>query len=375
MNENLWVMKTPKEVDIDITSRCNLRCKHCSHFTSAGDVSYDLPTEEWLKFFEELNQCAVMKVTLCGGEPFFRDDLKELIEDIVYNRMRFSILSNGTLITDEMAAFLASTGRCNGVQVSVDGSNPTAHEALRGEGTFLKTIEGIKTLKKNQVRIAVRVTIHRDNVRDLEKIAKLLIEDIGLAGFSTNSVSYLGLCRQNAKEIQLTVEEYSLVMETLLKLNKKYNNRITAMAGPLAAAKNWLEMKEGRSQKREDTEGKGYLRSCGGVLTKIAVRADGVIIPCLQMSHIELGRINQDSLKEIWQSHPELKKLRERRNLPLSELEFCQDCEYINYCRGGCPALAYTITGNIYNSSPDVCLRRFLEAGGKLPKEELLAYA
>ncbi len=86
---------------------CNLRCKYCSHFSGAGDVGRDLPAEEWLRFFEELNRCAVLNVTLQGGEPFCREDLEELIEGIVRNRMRFNILSNGTLITDEIAAFLA----------------------------------------------------------------------------------------------------------------------------------------------------------------------------------------------------------------------------------------------------------------------------
>ena len=77
------VMRTPKSVDLAITNRCNLRCKYCSHFTSAGDVGQDLPKEEWLQFFAELNRCAVMDVTLQGGEPFYRGDLKELIEGIV----------------------------------------------------------------------------------------------------------------------------------------------------------------------------------------------------------------------------------------------------------------------------------------------------
>ena len=108
-------MKTPKSIDLDITNKCNLCCKYCAHFTSAGDVDNDLSKEEWLKFFEELNRCAVMRVTIAGGEPFFRPDLKELIDGIVRNRMRFSILSNGTLITDDMTSFLASTGRCDSV--------------------------------------------------------------------------------------------------------------------------------------------------------------------------------------------------------------------------------------------------------------------
>ncbi len=73
------LMNTPRSVEISITNRCNLRCTYCSHFTSAGDVDQDLPTHEWLTFFEELGRCAVMGVTLEGGEPFCREDLRELI--------------------------------------------------------------------------------------------------------------------------------------------------------------------------------------------------------------------------------------------------------------------------------------------------------
>jgi len=141
-------MKTPKSVDIEITNQCNLRCSYCSHFTSKGDVDQDLPTGEWLQFFEELNRCTVMDVCLQGGEPFVRDDFKELVEGIVRNHMRFSILSNGTLITDDAAAFLASTGRCNSVQISIDGSVDTTHDAFRGKGNFHRAVSGLKSLMK-----------------------------------------------------------------------------------------------------------------------------------------------------------------------------------------------------------------------------------
>jgi SynChlorMet cassette radical SAM/SPASM protein ScmE len=348
------LMKTPRSVDLSITNRCNLRCTYCSHFTGAGDVDQDLPKEEWLQFFEELNRCAVMNVTIGGGEPFCRKDLSELIEGIVRNRMRFNILSNGTLITDEMADFLASTGRCDGVQVSIDGSVPTTHDACRGEGNFLKAMQGIKSLQKYNVPVPIRVTIHRKNVRDLENVAKLLLEDIGVPSFSTNAASHMGLCRQNAEQVQLTAEDRSVAMEALLKLEKKYNGRINATAGPLAEGRDWLEMEKALLDGQESVDGRGYLTSCNGPMNTLAARADGVMVPCGQMSHLELGRINKDGLEKVWQE--------------LNEFEFCQGCEYINYCTGNCPALAYTILGKENHPSPDACLKRFLEAGGRLPE-------
>jgi SynChlorMet cassette radical SAM/SPASM protein ScmE len=309
-----------------------------------------------------------MNVTLQGGEPFYRKDLNELVGGIVENRMRFNILSNGTLITDEMAALLASTGRCDGVQVSIDGSVPTTHDACRGEGNFLKAMQGIKSLQKYNVSVPVRVTVHKHNVRDLENVAKLLLEDIGLPSFSTNVASYMGLCRKNTEQVQLTAEERSLAMEALLELEKKYNGRISATAGPLAEGKSWLEMEKARRDRKQDIPGRGHLSGCNGPMETLAVRADGVMVPCIQMSHMELGRINRDSLQQVWQQNVELNRLRERHKIPLSDFEFCQGCEHINYCTGNCPALAYTILGKEDHPSPDACLKRFLEAGGRLPE-------
>jgi SynChlorMet cassette radical SAM/SPASM protein ScmE len=355
------LMKTPRSVFIEITNRCNLRCKYCSHFDSPGDMGIDLPTEEWLRFFEELNSCAVMEVSLSGGEPFCRDDFRELLTGIIKNRMRYNILSNGTLISDEMAKFIASTHRCNSIQISLDGSIPEIHDACRGFGSFEMAVEGIDCLKRYKLPLDVRVTINRHNVKDLENIARFLLEEIELPSFSTNSATHFGLCKSNAKQVQLTPEEHHLAMNTLHMLNKRYSGRIYAQAGPLANLKAWNRMKKDLSLGLEETPSVGHLTSCGGLNTKIAIRSDGVIVPCNFLGHIELGRINKDKLKEIWHHHPLLIRLRERYKIPLTNFEFCRECDYIRYCRGGCPAVAYNILGNENHPSPDSCLKRFLE--------------
>ncbi len=101
----------------------------------------------------------------------------------------------------------------------------------------------------------------------------------------------------------------------------------------------------------------------------MAVRSDGVMTPCTQLPHMELGRINRDSLETVWREHPELKRLRARRQIPLSDFDYCRDCEFRPYCRGGCPANAYELTGdeNRPVHSPDSCFRAFRDAGGEIP--------
>ncbi len=102
-------------------------------------------------------------------------------------------------------------------------------------------------------------------------------------------------------------------------------------------------------------------------MTKLAVRADGTMIVCAQLPDMELGRITEDNLREVWQNHPELNRFRRRSEIPLDAFDFCRRCPYIPYCTGNCPALAYTITHDAWHPSPDACLRNFLKSGGTLP--------
>jgi SynChlorMet cassette radical SAM/SPASM protein ScmE len=361
------LMRSPSKMEVAITSKCNLRCLYCSYFTSPADVPEDLPTSEWLTFFEELGRLAVLRVTIEGGEPFIRPDLPELIEGIIKNRLRFEILTNGTLVTDELAALLAGTRRCDVVQVSIDGSKPETHDTCRGDGNFSRAVRGLQHLKRHGVPVTVRVTINRSNVEDLPEVARFLLDDLGLPNFSTNSADNLGVCRSQADKVQLSVSDRTRAMALLWELQEKYPGRIQAAAGPLFEARDWLKITKAMREGQKPDPGRGHLIACGGVYSKLAVRADGVMVPCIQLSHLELGRINQDDLGEVWRHHPELTHLRERQQTPLSDFPFCQGCEYLPYCSGGCPALSYTRTNKENQPVSDGCLRYFLAQGGRLP--------
>jgi len=360
------VMRTPRSLSLEITARCNLRCSYCYFFNNAAVDYRDLPAEEWLRFFDELGSLGVMTLCLAGGEPFIRKDLPVLIEGIVRNRMRYSFLSNGGLIDDAIAALIAATGRCENVQISVDGSCAEVHDSCRGAGAFEGAVRGIRTLQRHGIYVAVRVTIHRNNVHDLDNIARFLLEDLGLPDFSTNSAGYMGTCCGNADTVLLNIKERQTAMATLQRLAQEYPGRISANAGPLTDVRMWGRMEAARLAQAPAFHNGGRLTGCGCPRTKISVRADGAIVPCNMLEHVVLGRINQDSLAEVWKNSPELNQLRTRNAIPLDGFAFCAGCDYIPYCTGNCPGLAYTLTGSIDHPSPDACLRNFLKDGGTL---------
>lgn len=362
----------PEALDIDITTHCNLRCSYCSHFSSDGDVDTDLSLKEWREFFSECGSLGIMSICLCGGEPFCRGDIRDIIQGIVDNRMRFSILSNGSLIDGEMAEFLKQTRRCSSVQVSIDG--PAAvHDRFRGKGSFEKALGGLKNLLRCGVPVTSRVTLNKDNYRFLPETVKLLLEELEIPGISTNSASYFGLCRENHESLALNAAEFSEAMAVIRELENRYPGRISAMAGPQAGRNAWRKMEKavsGDAELRQSLKC-GFLGSCGCVWSKMAVRADGIMTPCGQLPQIELGRINRDGLRDTWLNSPGLARLRRRHEIRLAAFASCRDCRYREFCRGGCPAAAYTIFGdvNVPNLSIDSCYREFLEQGGKLPPE------
>jgi SynChlorMet cassette radical SAM/SPASM protein ScmE len=351
------VMRIPREVEVQITSRCNLRCRYCSFFDHPEPEYRDLPTEEWLGFFDELGGLGVMKVTLTGGEPFMRKDLPLLIDKIVRNRMRYTILSNGALIRDEMAGFLAATGRCDVVQVSIDGSAPPTHDVFRGKGSFARSVRGLKALIHHRVPATSRVTVHRGNVSDLAATVRLLLEEIGLPSISVNSAGALGSCQRNREQVLMTVSQRQEAIESLLRLADAYPGRIKANAGPLAEARHGGE---------PPFPSGGKLTACRCPRSKIVVRSDGVVVPCTLLPHMEVGRINRDSLAGLWSESPILAGLRDRVSIPLRDFPFCEGCAFTDYCTGNCPALAYTAVGRVDHPDPNACLRKFLAERGAI---------
>jgi SynChlorMet cassette radical SAM/SPASM protein ScmE len=352
------LMPTPRELDLEITSRCNARCKYC-YYLNNEEVTYeDLPTSRWLEFFEEMGRARVMRVCVGGGEALLREDFFELIDGIVRNRMRFQLMTNGRLITPEIARRLRETGRCESVQVSLDGSRAAVHESMRGKGSFKPALNAIRVLREAGLPTTVRVTIHPRNLDDLSATARLLLEEICLPAFSTNSASSLGTRTKYGDSILLTPAQRLRAIRIMAELDARYPGRIQAAAGPLADWKAFNEMESARLSGKP-IPGRGRLVGCGSLFSRMTVRADGAYVPCVTLPQIVLGYIGKDLLAKVWRTSPRFNTLRRRNRIPLERFEECRGCEYLSSCTGSCAGSALSLTGDANRPSPDSCLRRF----------------
>jgi SynChlorMet cassette radical SAM/SPASM protein ScmE len=362
-------LSTPKHVEIAVTGRCNLRCRYC-FYAEEMTAHADLPADVWLAFFDELSRLAVMEVGLTGGEVFTRPDLFDLIDGITARRMRYSLCSNGTLLDEQMLARFAAGKRrlrLNFIQLSVDGSRAEIHNRSRPD-SFEATLRALRLLKEAEFPVVVRVTINPHNLGDLDGIARLLLDDIGLPSFSTNETFPMGNGCTNQSEVTLGPRGQYAAIRTLDRLLERYPGRITALAGPLAKRRAYAEMEESRrTGVKTPRWDMGFLTACGCVFSRLGVLHNGDIVPCPVLHRQVLGNLCRDSIADIWQHHPVLTALRERRSIPMHEVPGCEDCEWTAYCNGSCPGVAQETTGNFNLANPDDCFRRFL-AGNQLAR-------
>lgn len=355
---DLKVMSSPKHVDIAITGKCNLACQYCFYADEMVARS-NLPTERWLAFFDELGSLGVMSVTLTGGEVFTRPDLFELIDGIIANRMRYSLLSNGTMITEETLKQFEigkRRQRLDSIQVSVDGSSAEVHDLSRPK-SFKRALRGLKLLKEAGYPITVRVTVNRHNVDDLENVAHLLLEEVGLSSFTTNEAYACGATDRTEEDIILTPTQREKAMKVLTRLAEQYDNRISATAGPLILARELKTIDTMLVNGQTSLPGRGTLSSCGGVFTQLSILHDGTIVPCHVLSTIRLGIIGVDNLRDVWLNHVTMTALRQRREIPLGFLETCRGCAYQGFCTGGCPGGALYANGDFNTRNPMSCYR------------------
>ncbi|MFO8182579.1 MAG: radical SAM protein [Candidatus Aegiribacteria sp.] len=359
-------LSAPVSMDLSITGRCNLSCRYC--FYADEMVSRDdLTTEEWKLAFEKLGEARVMRVVLTGGEVFTRPDLFQLIDSLIANRMRYSILTNGTLIDEETAdSFMKGKRalRLDSVQVSVDGSTAEVHDRSR-PGSFHGAVRGLELLKDRGLPVTARVTVSKHNMDDLEGISRLLLDRLELPAFSICDASPIGTGCTFERELVLDHRDTlkaGLKMEELLE---RYPGRITASAGPLARLRAYRAMETARrTGKLADGWRMGCFSACGGVFENAAVLHDGSVVPCSMLHDLRMGSILTDDLLDLWRNSPVMNALRRRYRLPLSTVPECSDCPWVEYCNGSCPGIVQQMQGTFLRPDWRACYRDFLLENG-----------
>lgn len=141
---------------------CNIACLHC--FISCGPKNHQhefMSVEQVRAALAEASRQGVREYYFTGGEPFLHPSIRALIL-MTLAQGPLTILTNGMLIDDQMAAWLGETFQTASysldLRVSLDGLTPGDNDKVRGKGTFDKIIAGITRLAHYGLNPVITVT-------------------------------------------------------------------------------------------------------------------------------------------------------------------------------------------------------------------------
>lgn len=150
---------TPWGVELEITERCNLRCRHCLQ----GNYSHQMTFDKARAILEFLAEVGVFEVSVIGGEPFVHPDILQILR--ICNQYEFvtNVVTNGTLIGPEKIKVLSSM-RSLIVFVSLDGLGKV-HDLNRGKGVFVKVDKAVRQMVEMGVRVEFIFTLMSTNIK------------------------------------------------------------------------------------------------------------------------------------------------------------------------------------------------------------------
>lgn len=310
------------------TASCNFSCDYC--FVLKDKISNDcdcIISDETLykgiDFFFKSNTADKPLVTFYGGEPLLAPNVIyktiNYIENVLKKDINKKIITNGTLVTDEIALYLAEHDF--DVNVSLDG-NKQAQDAFRvynnKQSTFDDVVKGINTLKKYGNSIKILMTVGDFNANDLEVHVDTLL------GLEPTTVAFNlpKALQYNDNQIEHNMNYQQLLEKYLICVNKCYEKHIPE--GHMAdIVFGFL---------RDDIQ----YRPCHGCGKQIALTPNGLIGPCQAYLGTKKYFSKLDSYENISElrNNPDFKKW---NNITMTNCEKCQKCYLRPVCSGDCP--------------------------------------
>lgn len=352
----------------NITQRCNLKCKHC-YAAGVADISQELTHAEALRAIDGFAAFGCPVLLFSGGEPFIREDILELATYARQKGLRVVFSTNGTCITEEIAKKIAAIG-VSYVGISIDGVRET-HDAFRGvPGAYERSLAAIRYCREAGVKVGLRVTLTRANVKEIPSIFQLMREE-NIPRICLYHLVYTGR-GADLKSEDLSHEESRaavdcIINETKASFEAGHPLEVLTVDNHCDAPYLWMRMvKEGAPNAEEVLK---LLQMNGGNSSGnglSCVSWDGTVYPDQFWRDKPLGNVKEKPFGEIWGNPLEGSFLHQLRHKPEHVTGRCKTCRFLNLCGGNFRARAEAATGDVWGEDP-ACYLTDEEISGTLP--------
>jgi radical SAM protein with 4Fe4S-binding SPASM domain len=320
----------------ELTPRCNLDCKMCYVHLNPGQIKgEELTTEQWISLIDDACRAGMMYATLTGGECLLHPGFKKIYEHLQASGVLVTILTNGTLLDEEMVVWIADKSPQR-VQISVYGSSPGGYKAVTGcAEAFHKVDRAIELIEKAGIPFNLAITVSRQMLNDFEATLRYCKSK---KPSSCNINPWPFEPREGTGRVY---EDYAPSLDEQVKIfriqDKLRDENIQAHYCEGQAEKT------GKETERTFCPEKGI--ACSAGRNSFSVSWDGRMLPCSIFNFAEAYPL-RDGFLNSWQSMN--RKCREYLN-PVE----CVGCEYYSVCRS-CPAGHYLRVGQGC-ANPAVC--------------------
>jgi radical SAM protein with 4Fe4S-binding SPASM domain len=377
----------------ETTKACNLTCRHCRAVPRRSIGPTELTTRRAFDLIDDIATVAKPVMVLSGGEPLFRPDLFDIGAYGVETGFRMALATNGTLVTQKVAAKIADAGFSR-VAISLDGARPETHDAFRGmPGSHRLALRGLQNLRDEGVSVQINSTIARHNVGELPAMLDLALE-IGADALHLFMLVPVGCGLEIAPAQMLPADEYERVLHWFDEQSKTCPIDLKATCAPHYYRIRAQRIEEERARgDRTSTfiapgtkakaapaftahghPGGGYgqalsamTRGCLAGTSVCFISNEGAVYPCGYLP-VSAGDTREERFADIWNRSPVFADLRDSGALEGK----CGTCRYQSLC-GGCRARAYAATGSFlaeepfcaYEPASDIRPLRFIQQGGQ----------
>lgn len=317
-------LKAPLELYWVLTNRCNIECSFC--FMDAekyrGD-GFELSAAEREIILREIIDNGVLKVILTGGEPTLVPEFYQYVETLRKHNIWVEVTTNGTRLTADRVARLRDAG-VNTVQLSINGSEPAVNDPLMGR-SFARIVKSAELLRAQGLQVAFKVTVTRQNIRDVPNILRLARE-LDVRETTVDEVAPIGRGAANYRFLQPSREDVIWLREEIKRIYDRgeYEAELESFTLGLEASET------------------GPICALGDEdIYSGQIFQYGDLYQC-SMSSIwgEKNSVIEKGLAQAWQ---DLSGLMDKYLEPTKLNGFCGSCDG---CGGGCRPLAMVATGD-----------------------------
>ena len=215
----------------ETTKACLLACRHCRAKAITRPLPGELSTEEGYRLIDDVAGFGKPYpiLVLTGGDPLMRRDLWSLVDYAVSKGIRVALAPAASPLLNEDTILAIKKHKVSSVSISLDSPYPEVHDSIRGiKGTWERTLEVIKLLRKHGVRVQVNTVVMKSTVKGLPEMVALLKR----LGIDTWEVFYLVPVGRAGVEEDLSPWEWEDVSHFLYEASK-YGLLVRTTEGPM----------------------------------------------------------------------------------------------------------------------------------------------